>query len=48
VPVERALGILGEEATSGKLDKDLLGVFVEARIYEKTLPKAGTEAEVAR
>jgi HD-GYP domain-containing protein (c-di-GMP phosphodiesterase class II) len=48
VPVEKALHILGEEATGGKLDKDLLGVFVEARIYEKTLPKAGAEAEVAR
>jgi hypothetical protein len=48
VPVERALHILGEEAASGKLDKDLLGVFIEARIYEKTLPKAGAEAEVAR
>jgi HD-GYP domain-containing protein (c-di-GMP phosphodiesterase class II) len=48
VPVERALHILGDEAASGKLDKDLLGIFVEAKIYEKTLPKAGTEAEVAR
>jgi HD-GYP domain-containing protein (c-di-GMP phosphodiesterase class II) len=48
VPVEKALRILGEEAGSGKLDKDLLSLFVEAKIYEKTLPKAGTEAEVAR
>jgi HD-GYP domain-containing protein (c-di-GMP phosphodiesterase class II) len=48
VPVERALHILGDEAASGKLDKDLLGIFVEAKVYEKTLPKAGTEAEVAR
>jgi HD-GYP domain-containing protein (c-di-GMP phosphodiesterase class II) len=48
VPVERALHILGEEVSSGKLDRDLLGVFIEARIYEKTLPKAGAEAEVAR
>lgn len=48
VPVERALHILGDEAAGGKLDKDLLGIFVEAKIYEKTLPKAGTEAEVTR
>ena len=48
VPVERALHILGEEASGGKLDEDLLRVFIEARIYEKTLPRAGAEAEVAR
>jgi HD-GYP domain-containing protein (c-di-GMP phosphodiesterase class II) len=48
VPVERALTILGEEASSGKLDKDLLGLFIEARIYEKTLPRAGAEAEISR
>jgi HD-GYP domain-containing protein (c-di-GMP phosphodiesterase class II) len=48
VPVERALHILGDEAASGKLDQDLLDLFIEAKIYEKTLPKAGTEAEVAR
>jgi HD-GYP domain-containing protein (c-di-GMP phosphodiesterase class II) len=48
VPVERALHILGEEASSGKLDKEILGVFIEAKVYEKTLPKAGAEAEVAR
>jgi len=48
VPVERALHILGEEAGSGKLDKDILGLFIEAKIYEKTLPRAGAEAEVTR
>jgi HD-GYP domain-containing protein (c-di-GMP phosphodiesterase class II) len=48
VPVEKALHILGEEAGSGKLDKDILTLFIEAKIYEKTLPKAGAEAEVAR
>ena len=48
VPVDKALRILGEEAGSGKLDQDLLSLFIEAKIYEKTLPKAGTEAEVAR
>jgi len=48
VPVDKALRILGEEAGSGKLDKDLLSLFIEAKIYEKTLPKAGTEAELTR
>jgi HD-GYP domain-containing protein (c-di-GMP phosphodiesterase class II) len=49
VPVERALDILGQEAGTGKLDKALLDIFVEAKIYEKTLPRAGAEAaEVAR
>ena len=46
VPVDKALDILGDEARGGKLDKDLLGVFIEAKVYEKTLPRAG--AEVAR
>jgi len=48
VPVEKALHILGEEASSGKLDKEILGLFIEAKVYERTLPKAGAEAEVAR
>jgi len=46
VPVPKALDILRDEARDGKLDKDLLGIFIEAKIYEKTLPLAG--AEVAR
>ena len=48
VPVERALDILRDEAARGKLDGDLLDLFVEAKIYEKTLPQAGAEAELAR
>ncbi len=36
VPVERALGILGEEAGQGKLDADLLRLFVDAKVYEST------------
>ena len=40
--------ILGDEASSGKLDKEILGVFIEAKVYERTVPKAGAEAEVAR
>jgi len=49
VPVERALGILRDEAGTGKLDRQILDIFIEAKIYEKTLPRAGAEAaEVAR
>jgi HD-GYP domain-containing protein (c-di-GMP phosphodiesterase class II) len=48
VPVERALDILADEARHGKLDSSLLTVFVEAKVYERTLPRAGAEAEVAR
>jgi len=48
VPVEKALNILRMEAGSGKLDAPVLDVFVEAKIYEKTLPRAGAEAELAR
>ena len=33
-PVERALGILEEEAKTGKLDAELLRVFLDAKIYE--------------
>jgi HD-GYP domain-containing protein (c-di-GMP phosphodiesterase class II) len=32
--VERALGILEEEAQAGKLDSDLLAVFLEAKLYD--------------
>jgi hypothetical protein len=49
VPVERALGILRDESQTGKLDRQILEVFIDAKIYEKTLPRAGAEAaEVAR
>ena len=37
VPVERALDILGFEADAGKIDKPLLDVFVEAKIFERGL-----------
>ncbi len=47
VPVAKALDILNDEANHGKLDKDLLRLFIEARVYEKTLSRAGAEAEVA-
>ena len=47
VPVERALDILADETRHGKLDASLLAVFVEAKVYERTLPRAGAEAEVS-
>ncbi len=47
VPVQRALDILNDEAGHGKLDRDLLRLFIDAKVYERTLPKAGAEAEVA-
>ncbi|MCU0240901.1 MAG: GAF domain-containing protein [Vicinamibacteria bacterium] len=43
VPIERALRILGEEASQGKLDRDLLALFVEAKVFEKTTAHPGTE-----
>jgi HD-GYP domain-containing protein (c-di-GMP phosphodiesterase class II) len=48
VPVEKALDILRQEVRAGKLDAPVLDVFVEAKIYEKTLPRAGAEAELTR
>ena len=48
VPIERALDILRDEAAHDKLDGDLLRLFIEAKIYERTLPKAGAEAELLR
>jgi HD-GYP domain-containing protein (c-di-GMP phosphodiesterase class II) len=48
VPVEKALDILGEEAALGKLDKGLLSVFIEAKVFQRTLPRAGAEAKVIR
>jgi HD-GYP domain-containing protein (c-di-GMP phosphodiesterase class II) len=47
VPVHRALDILREEAGAGKLDGRILELFVEAKVYERTLPRTGLEA-VAR
>jgi HD-GYP domain-containing protein (c-di-GMP phosphodiesterase class II) len=47
VAVTKALDILVvEEAGRGKIDKNLLDVFIEAKVYEKTHPRAG--AEVSR
>jgi response regulator RpfG family c-di-GMP phosphodiesterase len=47
VPVEKALDILRDEARAGKLDGSILDLFVEAKIYEKTLPRAGSAVAAA-
>jgi HD-GYP domain-containing protein (c-di-GMP phosphodiesterase class II) len=39
VPISTALDILHSEASDGKLDKDLLDVFVTNRVYEATAPR---------
>lgn len=36
VPLERSLAILEADAKGGHLDADLLGLFVEAKVYERT------------
>jgi HD-GYP domain-containing protein (c-di-GMP phosphodiesterase class II) len=48
VPVEKALWILEDEAKGGKLDRQVLDVFINAKVYELTLPRTGAEAEVTR
>jgi HD-GYP domain-containing protein (c-di-GMP phosphodiesterase class II) len=42
VPVQKALDILNEECNAGKLDRPLLDIFVDAKVYERTLPRAGS------
>ena len=44
VPVEKALAILNDEAKQGKLDTDLLQVFIEARVFELTARRAAGNA----
>jgi HD-GYP domain-containing protein (c-di-GMP phosphodiesterase class II) len=39
VPVERALAILDEEMRDGKLDRDVLQLFIDAKVYERTLTR---------
>ena len=37
VPLARSLDILRQDATSGHLDPDLLDLFIEAKVYERTV-----------
>ncbi len=39
VSVSRALEIMAEEAKAGKLDRELLELFVAERVYERTQPR---------
>jgi HD-GYP domain-containing protein (c-di-GMP phosphodiesterase class II) len=44
VPVDRALGILGDCAKNGEIDGELLKIFVDAKVYERTKQAAGPAA----
>jgi HD-GYP domain-containing protein (c-di-GMP phosphodiesterase class II) len=37
VPLEKSLDILGEEAKHGHLDSELLGLFVEAKVFDRVM-----------
>jgi HD-GYP domain-containing protein (c-di-GMP phosphodiesterase class II) len=39
VPLEKSLDILGEEAKHGHLDQSLLDLFIEGKVFERTLGK---------
>jgi len=39
VPLDRSLAILQEEARDGALDPPLLDLFIEARVFERTVPR---------
>jgi HD-GYP domain-containing protein (c-di-GMP phosphodiesterase class II) len=38
VPLTRSLDILAQDARDGHVDPDLLQIFIEARVFERTLP----------
>jgi HD-GYP domain-containing protein (c-di-GMP phosphodiesterase class II) len=48
VPRARALDILKDEARHGKIDQDLLDIFIGAKVYEITCPSTQEEAELTR
>ncbi|MHB8839231.1 MAG: HD domain-containing phosphohydrolase [Gemmatimonadaceae bacterium] len=48
VPAERALDILRDEATHGHLDTELLGAFVEARVFEAVPSSEGRRSGAGR
>jgi len=39
VPLERSLTILQEEARDGAIDRPLLDLFIEAKVFERTVPR---------
>jgi HD-GYP domain-containing protein (c-di-GMP phosphodiesterase class II) len=48
VSEDRALDILVGDARKGWIDRDLLEIFISAKVYEKTRGKTGAEAELIR
>jgi len=38
VPLARSLDILDQDARGGHVDPDLLQIFMEARVFERTFP----------
>jgi response regulator RpfG family c-di-GMP phosphodiesterase len=40
VPLDRSLSILEEEARDGALDRPMLDLFIEAKVYERTTPRS--------
>jgi HD-GYP domain-containing protein (c-di-GMP phosphodiesterase class II) len=43
VPVDRALGILGDCARAGEIDGELLKIFVDAKVYERAKQPAAAK-----
>ncbi|HEX7553879.1 MAG TPA: HD domain-containing phosphohydrolase, partial [Geothrix sp.] len=39
VPLDRSLSILEEEARDGAIDRPLLDLFIEAKVFERTTPR---------
>ncbi|WLT33129.1 HD domain-containing phosphohydrolase [Geothrix sp. PMB-07] len=39
VPLDRSLSILEEEAREGAIDRPLLDLFIEAKVFERTVPR---------
>jgi HD-GYP domain-containing protein (c-di-GMP phosphodiesterase class II) len=40
VPLDRSLSILEEEARDGAIDRPLLDLFIEAKVFERTTPRS--------
>jgi HD-GYP domain-containing protein (c-di-GMP phosphodiesterase class II) len=46
MPVERALSILEDEARQGLLDTDMVRIFIESRVYQRTQTEEGRRQAV--
>ena len=47
LPIEKALDILTQEVSQGKIDPVLFDIFMERKIYELTLPKAPDRKKIS-